>query len=37
MNLDAFSDGGGDTSMQKSTYFEIMAEFCFFTSIEELK
>ncbi len=37
INLDALSDGGGDTSMQRSSYFEIMAEFCFFTSFEELK
>ena len=37
INLDALSDGGVDTSMQRSSYFEIMAEFCFFTSFEELK
>jgi len=37
INLDALSDGGADTSMQRSSYFEIMAEFCFFTSFEELK
>lgn len=37
INLDALSEGGVDNSMQKSNYFEIMAEFCFFSNFEDLR